>query len=742
MGALALSEEIRAGMMADVAAARRRQWRIEAKLGRDSLWLFVRCGEGPAYAVRTAWSPGGGLIVDSSDWVGEAATVEARSALGMFEVRFGLADEEHMTAHATVTFTPSHALLLPFWPRDLYPLGPGGDPLSARGTVLAAQRGFNAPVVYFSTDAPDGLAMYFQNMTALNEYSKLTKTRPDGVVTGAWPELGYQPAVSTRAPAPAKHPLPRGRPVVLSDWILQAQEGMVDDEDEQGRLFVSWLSLCYRRTATGDVEFRDWPARAEQTLRNLSAVKAATQKFYGHRYVRPYLDGEPPDSMAQLAVLAPMIDYARWKGREPKLLGEMRGGLAKFWNAELALFDRYLPNVGGEKEVDKIDSWYVYHPLTKLGGLAKDGDRIARRLFFDALPYAIRVARKFDYNWPVFFHRRTLQVIQQSRKQDDGKPGEPGQSDVGGLYAYVMLQAWEMEGSKRYLDEAMKALRGLSGHGFEVEYQANLLAHGAVACLRCWQETGDRFFLTESYHLIASFFHNSIFWESGIDAAEHYSTLLGASCLHNGPYMAMYECWECCVLFADYLALGGDDIDAEVHYLLSEYCRRTLHRAWFYYPQELPEEVLCEKPRSGKIDRRFTFPLEDLYPAGDRPGTVGQEVYGCGAPWAFTVMGFKRPKGAGFLVVPETPLMMFEHAGEGEVRLKLAGRKGGASRLRIIADNKAAPDVALEAEGHALVPALVERGVEFRAPQRRDLVLRWPPGRRRRSSVRLPSGKR
>ena len=60
VGALALSDEIRAGRMKDVAAASRGKWRIEAKLGQDSLWLFVRGSDEQAFAVRTAWSPGGG----------------------------------------------------------------------------------------------------------------------------------------------------------------------------------------------------------------------------------------------------------------------------------------------------------------------------------------------------------------------------------------------------------------------------------------------------------------------------------------------------------------------------------------------------------------------------------------------------------------------------------------------------------------------------------------------------------
>jgi hypothetical protein len=242
-----------------------------------------------------------------------------------------------------------------------------------------------------------------------------------------------------------------------------------------------------------------------------------------------------------------------------------------------------------------------------------------------------------------------------------------------------MLQAEQLTGEKRYLDEARAALQSLQGFGFSVQYQANLLAYGAAACVWFWRRTGETWTKLFLAHLLASFFHNTVFWESDIGGAKHYSVLLGATCLHDGPYMAMYECWESYALICEILEMASGELDSEQEYLMAEYCRRALHRAWHYYPGELAEDLICKKPREGHIDRSFAFPLEDLYAGGDPAGKVGQEIYGCGAAWAFTTGAFRRLEG-GALLAAERPFAAFGSAGR-EATFRLAGRAQDLSRI-------------------------------------------------------------
>ena len=205
-------------------------------------------------------------------------------------------------------------------------------------------------------------------------------------------------------------------------------------------------------------------------------------------------------------------------------------------------------------------------------------------LFIGSLDFAIKAARHFDYAWPIQFKVDSFDVIVEARN-DDGL----GQTDVGGIYAYVMVQAYELTGEQRYLHEARKAIDAAKDMRFELNYQANLTAWGAAACMRLWRITDDEYYLRQSYVYLASFFHNCVIWESEI--AQRRATIkvfLGATCLHDAPYMAIFECFDSFAAFERYLKDSGPDLDPAARLLVSEYCKYALDRAWFYYPDALP----------------------------------------------------------------------------------------------------------------------------------------------------------
>ena len=361
-----------------------------------------------------------------------------------------------------------------------------------------------------------------------------------------------------------------------------------------------------------------------------------------------------------------------------------------------------------------------------MGRLAKQGDGAAQDLFFNALDFGIKVARHFRYKWPVQFNVRTLEVL-----TGDRKPGEPGQTDVGGLYAYVMLQAYDLSKDRRYLREAEKAARALSGYHFSIAYQMNLTAWGANACLRLFQVTGDAFFREQSEVLLASYFHHTMLWQSRLGFAKNYPIFLGALCLHDSPYMAIYECYESLAGFHEYLSLAGDEIAPSLRLLLTEYIKYTLDRAWFYYPAHLPKEALATDIRNGHIDRALAIPLEDLYADGQPAGQVGQEVYGSGAAFALTTRAYHRLPSAPFLVYSEYPVTEIAQAPDQCVGFTLRGDPGYVSRLRLVptsrkplpsvrlrlqtADGETQPDGNLTPEGHR----------EYLLPGGSQVEVRW-----------------
>jgi hypothetical protein len=140
--------------------------------------------------------------------------------------------------------------------------------------------------------------------------------------------------------------------------------------------------------------------------------------------------------------------------------------------------------------------------------------------------------------------------------------------------------------------------------------------------MRLWRITNQAVYLEQSYVYLASFFHNSVMWESRLNLAENYTTFMGVTCLQDAPYMAIYECFDSFAAFERYLGDSGPDLEPAARMLIAEYCKYALSRAWYYYPDALPAKVISPEQRetNGHIDRKLSFPLEDLYPAGELAG--------------------------------------------------------------------------------------------------------------------------
>lgn len=677
---LMLREELRAGSMKRVATLDLRDLAIEVAAGSNALWALVRREGRGGIALRIAQAPAGcGEVRKVATRDGEALRIEMASVIGAQTVVLRLHEGELPVLRATTTIVPSQDLLIPFLPRDVYPLGPGDDPLGAKGMVEAAQRGLNGGVCYFRMREPEfGSVLYFQNFTALNRRFELTGTTPDGAVGGEWPELGYLPPTPPQSPQPPLKPLPAGEAVTVHDALLAVHDDAGGDETAMAQRYLSLLAAIYRRIELPEADFHDWIARADRSLRDLDKAPEATIRHYGFRYLHPYTAAEYPDSMVQLSVLSALRDYEAWTGREIPLQAELARGLRKFYDPKLKTLRRYLPNVGDDKDADAVDSWYLYHPMLSLGRLALDGDRRAERLFLDSIDFGIEAAHHFDYKWPIQYKVTDFSVITESRNEDG-----LGQTDVGGIYAYVMLQAFELTDDKRFLDEARAAIRALKGMRFELNYQANLTAWGAAACMRLWRIDEDLAFLAQSHVFLASFFHNVALWESELGHARHYRNFMGVTALHDAPYMAMYECFDSFAAFERYLKEGGPDLDASVRMLVSEYCRYALDRAWYYFPDALPPETIAKKQRekNGHVDRKLSFPLEDLYVDGQEAGQVGQEIYGCGSAFVFATRSFHRFRDMPFTLFCDHFLLAADRPGERTISFQLGGGEGCAATL-------------------------------------------------------------
>jgi len=723
---LALRRALQDGAGRRVTTIGLRDLSIEIRAGDDSLWAFIRRDGAGGLAVRAAFLAGPFEWSREEPRSGETARVRLASALGEHVVVFMAGGDGLDHVRITVEFTPAAPMLVPFVPRDLYPLDSDDDPVGAKGRVEAGQRGLNAGLVYFHIDEPAfGNVLYFQNLTALNDYYRATKTKPDGAVGGEWPELGYLMPSPPQSGTPPTNPLPAGKTVTLSDAIIVMRHDASTEERESARQFLQMLGRAYQLIDLPRTEYRDWVDRAERTLRDLDEAPEATIRHYGHRYIHPYTAAEYPDIMVQMAIISALHDWGIWCGAQPPLKAELQAGLGKFYDPKLKTLRRYLPNVGSDKDADAVDSWYLYHPLLNLGNLALSGDEEAKKLFLKSVDFGIEAAHHFKYKWPVQYKITDFTVITESAGAD-GR----GQTDVGGVYAWVMLQAYELTDDRRFLDEARAAIDAAIGLRFNVNYQANLTAWGAAACMRLWRITDRDVYLQQSYVYLASFFHNTEIWESELELATHYSNFMGATCLQDAPYMAIYECFDAYSAFERYLDDSGPDLEPAARMLIGEYCRYTLSRAWYYYPDALPPEAISPKQRepNGHVDRKLSFPLEDLYPDGQLAGQVGQEVYGAGAAFVFATRAFHSVEGAPFRIYCDLFVRSMERTGDRSVTLTLNGGETCSAGLSVVRlkRHKLTKTRVKTVDGDVLrAYATSEDRIDYRVPANGRLVLMW-----------------
>lgn len=666
---------VKAALQDGETIARTRQAGLEIEVQRQGmdLWTVLRRrGAGglalrmPLFDAATACD-----LKESRDRL--ELTVDgtvARVRIALERDGFGL-EQFRLTLRAE----PRQPLALKDLGRDLYPLDAYDDPTSTKGKVEACQRRLNTGLVYFSLDEPAfGKVLYVQNLTALNDYFRLTETIPEDAVGGEWPELGYKPPVNKES---GKAVLPEGQEVTLFDTILVIRRYPEEDEASSAWQFLDMLGAAWQWLGPPPVSYRDWVGRADDTVRDLAEAPAARIRHWGLDYFHPYTSSEYPDVMVQSSLLSALVEWTDWRGdTKHRLAQEILAGLDKFYDPELKTMRRYLPNVGPDKDADAVDSWYLYHPLMNMANVALRGDMKARKLFLDSIDYGIEAARHFKYKWPIMYNVKDFSVIRAVAEAD-----QRGQTDVGGIYAWVMLQAFELTRDTRFLDEAVAAIEAAKGQRFDLNYQANLTAWGAVACIRLWRITGEKSYLEQSYVYLASFFHNSQIWKSDIALAKHYTNFMGVTCLQDAPYMAAYECFDSYAAFERYMDLGGPDLIPSVRLLVGEYCRYALDRAWFYYPDALPEDAIADKSRNGYIDCALNFPLEDLYPDGQQAGQVGQEIYGAGAALIYCTRAFKRFHDAPFLMFSDHFVRADQRFDDNTASFRLDGLGGCRARL-------------------------------------------------------------
>jgi hypothetical protein len=647
--------------------------------------VWVVCGREGSPAVALRAGTGDDLLASPAVVEADGGWVcEFRTQGAAVRVRVTLPEGDLPMIRAVTSVLPVRDQALASTGRDLHWLG------ASECVVDTMQRGLRSGIVYASgTGAEPWTAFYFQNFTALDAFYAAAGGTPADTVGGAFPELGY------RVPQSSDSPLAAAVEIVVSDAFLVLTPDAPTTEGAIAGGYLDRLAAVYAVLPRPEPTFRAWPERAARTLRDVSLSPDCTYERDGRRYLMPYVGDttKPPESMVQLTALVNTIEYDTARGRESRFAAMLRSGVPSFYDPQRSTVVRWLPGADfGEQteehmDHESMDSWYLFHALFNVSRLATLGDATARTMLHDSLPFAMRVGRRFNYAFPIFFNLRTLDIIRA-----EAKPGAGGESDVAGLYALVMLHAHELFGDETYLAEAKVAAERLDGTGFRLAYQTNTTGFAAEAMLRLYQLTREAIYLVRAELCMANLFDNVRLWDASYEHAAHYRSFFGLFPLRDAPYLAPYEELEAQAKFHEFLALGGDDVRPSLRYLLAEYQKYLLDRGWSYFPDVLPEAGIAEKPRNGAIWRALSVPLEDLQDGREASGQVGQELYGCGLAFVLASRYFRAVPGRAASIYASYPLFAytFDEA-TARATFRVGGDARGTAELRVIPTDFDAP---------------------------------------------------
>jgi len=660
-------------------------YKFSVSLTTDSLWLKANFKGGNKMAFRMAFFSSDSASVKALKENGSEVVFLLESLSMNYEVRLQFIHPDAPEFRYTTTVNAKFPMLIPFWPKDLLPLTKAGK-VQEEGEIHAAQVGTRSAMMYFSMTKPKtGSVFYFQNLTALNPFFEATKTSGGEVVGGEWPEIGFS------LPVFSEEALPANQDFVISDAFVRLSDEIPSGDIEITQGFLNHLAALYLQIPKPEPEYHEWRETAEKGMDGVADHKGCWTFAGGHPYLNAYLCDykTPPEVMVQLAVLLPLLEYCDWKGEMHKMTGIIRDGLPAFFSEELGTLVRWLPAMVDQldeseeqKQEGVMDSWYLHHPLTNLIRLAVRGDDMAKDLVEKSIDYPIQVAKHFKYNWPVFYDMKTLEVLKA-----ETQPGKGGEKDVPGAYAKMLLEMWKLNGDKKYLEEAKKAVEHLRGLAFDIFYQANNTAFAAVALLRLYKNTKDKSYLDLSYACLASIFKNVQLWDCNYGNAKHFPTFFAVFPLSDAPYTAAYEEQEVYSTLHGYLLESADvEILPSVRLLLSEFVRHAIGRMPYYLPPMLPEEILAEEIKTGEIDPALWVPLEDIHDGWERSGEVGQEVYGACIAFGIVPRQYIKIPGIETNIFIDYPITDIEKQDGKSVKFKVLG--DGRMNCRLIIFNQ------------------------------------------------------
>ncbi len=567
--------------------------------------------------------------VSSLHHSGNTYTLDGRVKWASFSFGLTLVKGRPGLLHLVLNLTPTGSAPVP---RRLVPdVQSVGSPASSL-TQYDASPPIAGSSVFVSSKPLGSSVMYFANYTALGTFFERAQTgveqpnfdypRAGGKgslvgVSGSY--FGYPP------PSNDLDTLPRGKSTRIIDSYLYLMPTVPPDESAVSAAYLQSIGTIFGELAVPAIPAPDWHSLASKEAVDLLDPSNLVSKG-GQQYLVSYVSDNraSPELITQAAVFAGVEAYEAKFHETLPLAAMLEANLQSFYDPE---FHTVKNGLGADPTATE-ESWYYITNLISLLQAAQLGSSTAKQLLLDSVAGALSLAHTNNYEFPQDFQFSNW----------NGK-GTGLQSDVAGGYAWLMLGMYDLTKNSLYLDEAKASMAHVAGKGFGLAYETHMLGYTAAAGQRLFAMTGDAAYHADADLALANLFHVTRLWDCTYGECRKgagYHTYFGINPLPWADYIAPLEQYEAWLGLRDYANYDANE-PAYVKALVNGFLAETPLMLQYTLPTRLPDGVATSTPGEysfvTKNNLSWNIPLEDLRVGTQQSGTIGQEVYGAGAPF-------------------------------------------------------------------------------------------------------------
>jgi len=491
-----------------------------------------------------------------------------------------------------------------------------------------------SPLLYFFYEGMNASVFFYSDFTSLNDYFDLTYTWPDFNVnldnilqptTGkplsasGMNGFGYYRPASTRK-------VPAGSKFVLADSYCLFGDTIPRDDVMLCRRFLDNLAAIYPMMTKPETEYTDWTETASRVIRDVQRPECWTDPVMGRRHLHPYVNQRSAAVTSlntELEILLPLRVFNRRhpdlgsRGLEKSILGNIR----QYYHPENMALIGWL--AAKPPNPCYLSSWRVGMDLYSLGEVVLQKDSGLEDAFLGATEGIQEVGKNLKYKFPRFYEHNTRQGVKASQV---GLGGDWLDYEVGGSIAYSLLQRYELTGDSEYLESAKEAVKSIAGEGLNLGHTLQNAAAGAAAGAWLYNLTGEKHFLDLSYIAAANVLRRAWFWECNIGGARYYKNFFGIVFSSNAPHIAPMEYSESFMLLHNYYLRAHGSLPDSLEILLPECQKWAATISKYFYPPNLPPELVSPGPAGWPNDPSLYLALEDM-DCINILGTSGQPVY-------------------------------------------------------------------------------------------------------------------